>query len=279
MPSSHLILCRPFLLLPPSGSFPMSQLFEWGGQSTGVSASTSVLPMDTQDWSPLGWTGWISLQSKGLSRAFSNTTAQKHQFFGAQLSSQSSPHIHTWPLGKPQLSYWNDNISFLSGDQMNDSRFVACSTSTCRRVIPMKPQTHKYKKGNRECVQAWVTYLAWTISRYERSHKYILPSRYTAPFLLPPVPRQSFTFKCQAVAMMSSTPNRCIWVYPGKESRIVRVTLQIWGVGATSCCSRGSQALLPTAHLSSSNGPLTMGAATAAQWLFLGISYSPNWAL
>ena len=72
---------------PASGSFPMSQLFASGGQSIGVSASVSVLPMNTQDWSPLGWTGWISLQSKGLSRVFSNTTVQKHQFFGAQLSS------------------------------------------------------------------------------------------------------------------------------------------------------------------------------------------------
>ena len=70
---------------PASGSFQMSQLFAWGGQRTGVSASTSVLPMNTQDWSPLEWTGWISLQSKGLSRIFSNTTVQKHQFFGAQL--------------------------------------------------------------------------------------------------------------------------------------------------------------------------------------------------
>ena len=84
--------------LPESGSFPMSQLFAWGGQSIGVSAS--VLPMNTQDWSPLGWTGWISLQ--GLSRVFSNTIFQKHQFFGAQLSSQSNSHIHTWPLEKPQ---------------------------------------------------------------------------------------------------------------------------------------------------------------------------------
>ena len=87
--------------LPASGSFQMSQLFSWGGQNTGVSASASVLPMNTQDWSPLGWTGWISLQSKGLSRIFSNTTIQKHQFFGAQLSSQSNSHIHTWPLEKP----------------------------------------------------------------------------------------------------------------------------------------------------------------------------------
>ena len=71
---------------PASGSFPMSQLFTSGGQIIGVSASTSVLPMNTQDWSHLGWTGWISLLSKGLSRVFSNTTVQKHQFFGAQLS-------------------------------------------------------------------------------------------------------------------------------------------------------------------------------------------------
>ena len=81
--------------LPASGSFLMSQLFTWGGQSIGVSASTSVLPMNPQDWSPLEWTGWISLQSKGLSRAFSNTTVQKHQFFSAQCSSQSNSHIHT----------------------------------------------------------------------------------------------------------------------------------------------------------------------------------------
>ena len=71
---------------PASRSFPMSQLFASDGQSIGVSASTSVFPVNTQDWSPLGWTGWISLQSKGLSRVFSNTTVQKHQFFGAQLS-------------------------------------------------------------------------------------------------------------------------------------------------------------------------------------------------
>ena len=79
--------------LPASESFPMSQLFAWGSQSTGVSALASFLPKNTQGWSPLGWTGWISLQSKGLSRVFSNTTVQKHQFFGAQLSSQSSSHI------------------------------------------------------------------------------------------------------------------------------------------------------------------------------------------
>ena len=87
--------------LPASGSFPMSQLFTWGRQSIGVSASTSVPPMNTQDWSILGWTGWISLHYKGLSRVFSNTTGQKRQFFGAQVSSQSNSHIHTWPLEKP----------------------------------------------------------------------------------------------------------------------------------------------------------------------------------
>ena len=87
--------------LPASGSFPMSQLFTWGGQSIGVSALASVPPMNTQDWSPLGWTGWISLQSKGLSRVFSNITVQKHQFFSANLSSQSNFHIHIWPLKKP----------------------------------------------------------------------------------------------------------------------------------------------------------------------------------
>ena len=82
--------------LPASGSFPMSQLFAWGGQSIRVSASASVLPMNTQDWSPLECTGWISLQSKGLSRVFSNTTVQKHQFFGTQPSLLSNSHIHTW---------------------------------------------------------------------------------------------------------------------------------------------------------------------------------------
>ena len=78
---------------PASGSFQMSQLFASDGQSIGVSASTSVPPKNTQDWSPLEWTGWISLQSKGLSGVFSNTTVQKHHFFGAQLSSQSNSHF------------------------------------------------------------------------------------------------------------------------------------------------------------------------------------------
>ena len=117
-PSNHLIFHRPLLLLPPIPPsirvfsneclrsfptpefFPVTQLFPSGGQNIGVSASTSVLPMNTQDWSPLGWTGWISLQSKRLSRIFSNTTVQKHQFFSVQLSLESNSHIQTWPLEK-----------------------------------------------------------------------------------------------------------------------------------------------------------------------------------
>ena len=120
MPSSHLILCHPLLLLPPipPSIRIFSKLFAGGGQSIGVSALASVLPMNTQDWSPLGWTGWISLHSKGLSRVFSNTTVQKHQFFSAQLSSQSNSHIHTWPLENHSLDYmdlyWQSNVFALN---------------------------------------------------------------------------------------------------------------------------------------------------------------------
>ena len=95
----------PFFSCPQSflasGSFQMSQLFTSGGQSIGVSASASVLPMNTQDWFPLGWTGWLSLQSRGLARVFSDITVQKHQFFSAQLSSQSNSQICTWLLERP----------------------------------------------------------------------------------------------------------------------------------------------------------------------------------
>ena len=89
---------------PASESFLISWLFASGGQS--IVASASVLPMNIQDWFPLGWTGWISLQSKGLSRVFSNTTVQKHQFFNTQLSLWSNSHIHTWVLEKPKLWLW-----------------------------------------------------------------------------------------------------------------------------------------------------------------------------
>ena len=105
MPSSHLILWCSLLLLPPIPPsiwvFSNESIFTWSGQSTGVSASASLPPKKSQGWSPSEWTGWISMQSKGLSRVFSNTTVQKHQFFGAQPSSQSNSHIHTWPQEKP----------------------------------------------------------------------------------------------------------------------------------------------------------------------------------
>ena len=105
MSSSHLILCHPLPLLPPippsTRVFSNESTLHMRWPSTGVSHLASVPPVNTQDWSPLEWTGWISLQSKGHSRVFSNTTVQKHQFFGAQLSSQSNSHIHTWLLEKP----------------------------------------------------------------------------------------------------------------------------------------------------------------------------------
>ena len=109
MPSNHLILCHPLLLLhsifPSIKSFPVSQLFTSGDQHIGASASASVLPMNIQDWLPLGFTGLISLLSKGLSRVFSHTTVWKHQFFSAQPSLWSNSHIHTWPYG-PLLTKW-----------------------------------------------------------------------------------------------------------------------------------------------------------------------------
>ena len=110
MPSNHLILCCPLLLLPsiiPNiRVFSNESVLMSGGQSTGGPVIASVPPMNIQDWFPLGLTGWISLQSKGLSRVFSNTINQKHQFFWAQLSLWSNSHIHTWLLEKPQL--WLD---------------------------------------------------------------------------------------------------------------------------------------------------------------------------
>ena len=131
--------------LPASGSFPMSQLFAWSGQSIGVSASASVLPMNTQDWSPLGWTGCISLQSKGLSRV-SNTTVQKHQFFGTQLSSQSSSHIHTWPLEKPQL--WLDRVPNELWREVHD-----IVQETGIKTIPMEKKCKKAKWLSEEVLQ------------------------------------------------------------------------------------------------------------------------------
>ena len=107
---SFISTCLPFLLLPsifPSiRVFLMSQFFTSGGQSIGVSALTTALPINIQDWFPLGWAGWISLLSKGLSRVFSNTTVQNHQFFSAQLSLWPNSHNYIWPLEKPYL--WLD---------------------------------------------------------------------------------------------------------------------------------------------------------------------------
>ena len=119
---------------PASGSFQMSQLFTSSGQSTGVSASASGLPMNSQDWFPLGWTGWISLMSKGLSRVFSKTTVQKHQFFSAQPSLKSNSHIHTWPLEKPTSDY------IYLCQQSNVSAFYMLS----RFVIPFLPRSKRF---------------------------------------------------------------------------------------------------------------------------------------
>ena len=117
---------------PASGSFPMSQFFALGDQSIGVSASTSVLPVNTQDWSPLGWTSWISLQSKGLSRVFSNTTVQKHQFFGVQLSLQTT----TWYKHNFYM-YWETKRSLFavlwwSGTEATVSLRHACTETNCQ---------------------------------------------------------------------------------------------------------------------------------------------------
>ena len=118
MPSNHLILCHPLLLpqpFPASGSSLMSQLFTLSGQRIRTSASASVLPMNIQGWFPSGSTGLFSLQAKGLSGVFSNSTVQKHQFFSAQLSLWSNFHIHTWSLGNHSFDYmdlcWQSSIS------------------------------------------------------------------------------------------------------------------------------------------------------------------------
>ena len=118
--------------LPESESFPMTQLFAWGGQSIGVSALASFLPKKSQGWSPSEWTGCISLQFKGLSRVFSITTVQKHQFFDTQLSSQSNSHIHTWLLEKPQL--WSDRPLLVTSLLFN---------MLSRLVIPFLPRNKR----------------------------------------------------------------------------------------------------------------------------------------
>ena len=148
MPSTHLNLCCPFSSclqsFPASGSFPVNWLFALGGQSIRVSASTSVIPMNIQDWSPLGWTSWISLQSKGLSRVFSNTTVQKHQFFSAQLSLWSNSHSQTWLLmsfktGLGCFSSWEvPKSQFLYRWTWDNSRKWGCH----EKVLIWKPVMH-----------------------------------------------------------------------------------------------------------------------------------------
>ena len=128
MPSSVVPFSSCPQSLPASESFPMSQLFTWGGQSTGVSALASFLPKKSQGWPPSQWTGWNSVQSKGLSRVFSNTTVQKHQFFSAQPSSQSNSHICTWLLEKPEP--WLDDL------MTNAEKAMAPHTSILAWVIP-----------------------------------------------------------------------------------------------------------------------------------------------
>ena len=135
MPSNHLILCVPFFScfqsFPALGSFPMSQFFAWGGQSFGASASTSILPMNIQDWFPLGWTGWIFSLSKALSRVFCNTTVQKHQFFGAQfsfLNSLIAQSVKNLPAMQEAL------VQFLSGKDLLKKEMATHSSILARRI-------------------------------------------------------------------------------------------------------------------------------------------------
>ena len=143
MTSNHLILCHP-LLLPPSiypasGSFPISQFFLSGGQHIGVSASASVLPVNTQDLFPLEWTGWISLQVKGLSKIFSNTTVQKHQFFSAQLSLRPPLRNHEWQAclfnGSCLLICWlYCTSSFLLIDNISEHALTGLILKNCLSI-------------------------------------------------------------------------------------------------------------------------------------------------
>ena len=130
---------------PESGSFPMSRFFASGGQKIGVSASASVLPMNIQDWFPLGWTGWISLPSNGLSRASSNTTVQKHQFFRTRLSLQSNSHIHTWLLEKTiALPRWTfvGKVMCLLSNMLSELVIAFLPRSKHRLISRLRIQQH-----------------------------------------------------------------------------------------------------------------------------------------
>ena len=159
--------------LPASESFPMSQPFPWGGQSTGVSALTSFLPNNSQGWSPLGWTGWIALQSKELSRVFSNTTVKKHQFFGAQLSSQSSSTGKTIALarwtfvGKVMSLFFN----FVSGSVLillprsKCLNFMTAVTICSDFGAPKNKVWHCFHWNSFHCftMKVWICFRCFTI--------------------------------------------------------------------------------------------------------------------
>ena len=151
----------------------MSHFFTSAGQSIGVSASVSVLPMDILDWFPLGWTGWISLQSKGLSRVFSNTTVQKHQIFSAQLSSQSNSHIHTWLLEKPSKSQLHLLLTKLWG------RFhvfiLQMKKTKAQNPVHSNAKFHAFY---------WIILPIFCCISYKISHPYFIIWLYTYPITL-----------------------------------------------------------------------------------------------
>ena len=153
--------------LPASGFFPMSQFFASGGQSIGVSASASVLPLNIQGWFPLGWTGWISLQSKGLSGVFSNTTVQKHQFLSTQPSLWSSSHIYKWLLEKPLLWLYTSLPAKWCLCFLILSRFVMLFLLRSKQLLVSWLQSPSADFGAQEnkichCFQCSPFYLPWS---------------------------------------------------------------------------------------------------------------------
>ena len=162
--------------LPASESFRMSQLFAWGGQSTGVSALASFLPKNTQGWSPSEWTGCISLQSMGLSRVFSNTTVQKHQFFGAQPSSQSNSHIHTWWPALIRQTFVGKVTSLLF-NMLSRLVIVFLPSSKCLLISRLQLLSAVILESNWSTTYMHIyTLLYWIISHRKTKHFYIVHS-------------------------------------------------------------------------------------------------------
>ena len=160
--------------LPSSESFRMSQLFAWGGQSTGVSALASFLPKNTQGLSPSEWTGWISLQSMGLSRVF--TTVQKHPFFGAQLSSQSNSHIHTWRLALIRQTFVGKVMSLLF-NMLSRLVIAFLPSSKCLLISRLQLLSAVILESNWSTTYMYVyTLLYWIISHRKTTHFYIVHS-------------------------------------------------------------------------------------------------------